>query len=297
MRTPRILLFGLAVGCSVAALASSKIAYRRQDSVWKMRDDGTGKTRLTQPHTSNDSNPSISPSGTQVYFDGGSGGDLDIFVVDYDGSPVTNLTSDSSAHDWDPDAGSDGLQSYVLFLSDRDHAAGEIYRMNLDGSNVVRLTSNTSEDLDPAWCGTDEIVFARKNSSGYFDIWVRGLDPEDSETQLTSYSGDERHPDCHPNGRYVAYQRYFAGSYSEDIFEIDREDNNAETNLTGGLFGDHEYEQEPSYSPGGASIVFTWFYSAGSYWDIYTFDRGTSAIDDVATTSDAEFQPSWGELP
>jgi dipeptidyl aminopeptidase/acylaminoacyl peptidase len=39
----------------------------------------------------------------------------------------------------------------IVFSSDRDYAEGEIYVMNADGSNLIRLTQNRDDDGWPAW--------------------------------------------------------------------------------------------------------------------------------------------------
>ena len=38
----------------------------------------------------------------------------------------------------------------IAFSSDRD-GNSEIYRMNVDGTGVTRLTNDPAEELDPSW--------------------------------------------------------------------------------------------------------------------------------------------------
>ena len=64
----------------------------------------------------------------------------EIYVMDAEGSNLTNITSDP-ANDYSPAWSPDGSQ--LLFVSDRDPAAvndGDIYRMNPDGTGVTRVT-------------------------------------------------------------------------------------------------------------------------------------------------------------
>jgi len=73
--------------------------------------------------------------------------ELEICVIDADGSNQTNLTNDI-ARDWLPSWSPDG--SKIAFSSSRD-GDFEIYVMDTDGSNVTRITDNEVADLVPTW--------------------------------------------------------------------------------------------------------------------------------------------------
>src|SRR5207237_9623424 len=78
------------------------------------------------------------PGGSRVAFESDvDGPDRDIFVMNADGSGVTDLTHDDVVNEggavWSPD----GTQ--LAFDSDRD-GARQIFTMNADGSGVTQLT-------------------------------------------------------------------------------------------------------------------------------------------------------------
>jgi hypothetical protein len=95
----------------------------------------------------------------------------------------TALTSgDNAGHpDWSPDA------TKIVFRRPVD-GNYEIYVMDADGTNQVRLTNNSVYDADPAWSpdGT-KIVFVRDTGSTY-DLWVMNADGS-GEEQLTNTPG------------------------------------------------------------------------------------------------------------
>src|SRR5205085_1311417 len=90
--------------------------------------------RLTQGTF--DSHPRYSPDGSKIVFQRSTDGQPDIYVMNADGSGVTQLTN-NPAYDLAPDWSPDGKQ--IIFTSWRD-ASVMVYSMNPDGTNVTKLT-------------------------------------------------------------------------------------------------------------------------------------------------------------
>ena len=70
---------------------------------------------------------------------------IEIYIMDLDGSNQTNLTN-TSVRDYSPQFSPDG--SKIVFVSNRD-GNEEIYIMDSDGSNQIRLTNNSVYDRRP----------------------------------------------------------------------------------------------------------------------------------------------------
>jgi Tol biopolymer transport system component len=106
--------------------------------LYTMKPDGTEVRDIT-PSLKDCRNPSFSPDGTKVVFYSGGSGNDEIFVMNADGSGVHNLTN-NPASDIHPHWAPDGKT--IIFNSLRDDPdAYDVYRMNVDGSGVTRLSA------------------------------------------------------------------------------------------------------------------------------------------------------------
>jgi Tol biopolymer transport system component len=138
----------------------SQIVYQRNIpgrffEVYKINIDGTGETNLA-PTLVEDSLPFWSPDGTViVYSSRREDPAADVHTMDSFGNNIVNLTRNPNIEDSWPNWSPDGSQ--IAFHSRRDDPLGEeIYRMNADGTNVVKLTNNPgpvqrSFDIFPAY--------------------------------------------------------------------------------------------------------------------------------------------------
>jgi len=75
------------------------------------------------------------------------GGQQDIYLMNDDGTQVTNLTN-HAGRDFSPAWSPDGRK--IAFDSNRD-GNFEIYVMNADGTNQTRVTNDPSTDQQPRW--------------------------------------------------------------------------------------------------------------------------------------------------
>jgi Tol biopolymer transport system component len=144
----------------------------------------------------------------------------------------------------------------IAFTSYRDGNL-EIYVMNPDGSNQVRITSNNVVDAAPTWSPDGrKIAFVSQKQNGSFAIFTMNADGTD-RTEITalndSYWATWRPLSWSPDGGRIAFHDSSAVSTGIDIFVVNL-DGSGRQNLT----ADHaHWDLTPTWSPDGSKILFS----------------------------------------
>ena len=112
--------------------------------VYTMRRDASDVKRITFEGSYNTS-PSWSPKGDKIVFSGRQGTNQ-IFIINPDGTGLTQLTS--KGNNEDPSFSPDGR--YITYASDRDGGKG-IYIMRADGESQKRITPRSLRAFSPRW--------------------------------------------------------------------------------------------------------------------------------------------------
>jgi Tol biopolymer transport system component len=121
----------------------ARIAFTRSGDIHVMDATGSGVTRLTSG-SGVDREPAWSPDGTKIAFQRQAAGtsSFDLFVVNADGTGLTQLTSSGVAKSptWSPEG------TKIAFESAR-----EVVVMDADGTDGISITNNSAFDGYPAW--------------------------------------------------------------------------------------------------------------------------------------------------
>jgi hypothetical protein len=151
----------------------------------------------------------------------------------------------------------------IAFTSDRD-GNREIYVMNADGTNQVRLTNNSVVDDHPTWSpdGT-KIAFVSERTSGGFAIFLMNADGTNKVEVTPLIFNATAYPiwdawgmSWSPDGKRIVFQEKVepstAPAYPNDIYLVNIDGSNRQL-----LLGDPVDDRQPSWSPDGSRILFS----------------------------------------
>jgi len=255
-----VALAAAGAGSTAAEPAASTIAYIGKDAIYTANADGSNR-QLVVRGVADQAGFSWSPDGQQLAFTGGHERDEEIFVVNADGSGLTQLThipADRERLDddwsdnpvWSPDG------KLIAFNGSRVETGGksQIFLMRSDGSGRRKLTNiYAGYVFYPAWSPDgSSLMFERDLTHGRVDLYA--IHPNGGTRRKIAQITNERdHCGCavwSPDGTKIAYEA--AGVNGKPDIYVMKADGSAQTRLTHSPARD----ENPDWSPDGTQIAF-----------------------------------------
>ena len=156
----------------------------------------------------------LPPPTGKLYFTSG-GGTAAFYVKDFsvtgDALAISISTGTITGFDLDPVAG-------IAVLGRGIAPNADIFRMNLDGSGVVKLTSDGANNQSPVFHPlTGEIYFSRRAPGDTVtQIWKMGRDGS-GLAQVTTGDQNKRSPAISPDGQRLAWAESYPGPNNEIV--------------------------------------------------------------------------------
>jgi len=136
----------------------------------------------------------------RIFFQSDMDGDSEIYVLTAKG--VTKLT-DNAWQDEYPRVSPDGRR---IAFSANSSGTFQIFTMNTDGSDVVRVTDAPHDAIEHAWYPDDRrIAYTVEAPGRNFSIWTLDLETRRAEKLLPQFRGSNALPDFSPSEPLVTF--------------------------------------------------------------------------------------------
>lgn len=159
----------------------------------------------------------------------------------------------------------------------------DIYRVSLDGKDLVRVTDDPAVDAEPTVAaGTLVFVSGRDGNRELYATPVEG----GALKRLTATAATERNPALSAGGKSLAFVRNATGI---PRLWIAAADGSPAGPATGDFGGSGSIERSPTWAPSDNRLAF--MSTANGTADVFVWDDGN--ISAAVTSDGAEVEPAW----
>jgi len=175
------------------------------------------------------------------------------------------------------------FEGTIAFRSHRDASADEIWVMNGDGSEPIRLTNNSSDDDLPAWSPDGTRIAFCSLRDGNWEVYVMNADGG-GQTNLSGNPSGDCAPTWSPDGTEIAFGSERDGNAEIYVMNVD---GSGQTRLT----DNPAFDDLPDWSPDGKQIVFV--SDRDGQMDIYVMNADGSNVTRLTNMGVGFAFPHW----
>ena len=202
---------------AVGSVAYQTGIFKRDELFWFDRTGKASKAPINAPDVNRLDSPNLSPDGQRAVVTLESQGNIDIWVVDLVGGPVTRLTNDEEVDAypiWSPRA------TEVVFSS-RRKGSPSLYLQRANGSpGSERLLFEGKAPVFPMDWSSDErfLVYMVLDKETGRDLWALKMTGYQQERRaLVNTPSDERNGQLSPDGHWLAYETNESGRFEISV--------------------------------------------------------------------------------
>jgi TolB protein len=223
-----------------------------------------------------DGEPGIATS--QFCFSGGATGKKEIYVADYDGANLKQLTQHNSISIL-PAFSPDGLKIAYVSFKDRYQF---LYSFELSSGKSTPLSKEVGMNSAPTWAPNGQRLAMVLSKDANSEIYMVNADGTGKQ-RLTNDPGTDTSPCFSPDGNSIAFVSDRGGS--PQIYVMDTSGGGVRRlSLQGGK------SYDPTWSPDGKQIAYV--VEQGGF-DIYVMDANGGNPHALTSTGGSNESPSW----
>ena len=223
---------------------------------------------------------------TQIAYVSSRGGNKEIWAMDYDGGAphqITHLKTISLTPRWSPDNSKIAFTCYVPW---RGITSAQICIYSQDSDRMITFPRYRGSNSSPAWSPDGQQIAFMSSQNGDPEIYVASTDGSKLK-RLTFSAGVSTSPTFNPKtGQQIVFvsdragdpMLYMANSDGTNVQKID--------------MPDMGYVVDPSWSPNGQLLAFSWRRPSGNF-DIYVMDIVNHQLVELTRDAGRNERPSW----
>jgi TolB protein len=225
-------------------------------------------------------------SNTRIAFVSSRSGAKEIWAMDYDGANqrrLTSLRSISLTPRWSPDASRIAFTCYAAALG---VVSPQICMYSMDTEKLVAFPRYRGTNSAPAWSPDNAQIVFSSSMQGNPELYVcdaNGGRPK----RLTFSNGGSTSPTWNPKtGQTIVFVSDRGGVPQLYLMNADG------TNVAKLDLPDMGYVIDPSWSPNGQLLAFSWRRPNGNF-DVYIMEVATRQIVELTRDTARNERPSW----
>jgi len=149
-----------------------------------------------------DIQPALSPDGTKVAFASRRDGNLDLWVMNLDGTEVRQLTHSEGANVYCDDPQWSPKGDFLVYTSNKGETQSlDVWVIGADGTNDHPLTVEPSTDWMPAWSPDGRQIAFVSDRGGRDSLWLMDVDGQNARQVLENVWD----PCWSPEGQQLAF--------------------------------------------------------------------------------------------
>jgi TolB protein len=225
-------------------------------------------------------------SQTQIAYVSTKSGNKEVWAMDYDGAnqhQLTHMKSIALTPRWSPDS---TRIAFTCFVAYRGITSPQICLFSTASSRMISFPRFRGTNSSPAWSPDGAQIAFMSSQNGDPEIYITDADGSHLQ-RITFAAGVSTSPVWNPKtGKQIVFVSDRGG---DPVLYLANSDG---TNVQRLDMPDMGYVVDPSWSPNGQLLAFSWRRPSGNF-DIYVMDIVSRQLVELTRDSGRNERPSW----